>query len=99
MKITYKLIAQYLFLCLITTLTKSQQYYSYTESTLETQDTPPLVADIKTYNDGTILVHVIRNDSTQSNSAPNRVGFGLENFDPKTSGRVRVGQNPTRSEH
>ncbi|CAG8543774.1 11514_t:CDS:2, partial [Scutellospora calospora] len=67
MKITYKLIAQYLFFCLIITLTKSQQYFNYTESTLETQDTPPLVADIKTYNDGTILVHVIRNDSTQSN--------------------------------
>ncbi|CAG8616930.1 1043_t:CDS:1, partial [Scutellospora calospora] len=37
-------------------------------STLETHDTPPLVADIKTYDDGTILVHVIRNDSTQSNT-------------------------------
>ncbi|CAG8558911.1 11509_t:CDS:2, partial [Scutellospora calospora] len=67
MKITYKPIAQYLLLCLIITLTKSQQSFNYTESTLETQDTPPLIADIKSYDDGTILVHVIRNYSTQLN--------------------------------
>ncbi|CAG8694235.1 17687_t:CDS:1, partial [Gigaspora rosea] len=49
------------------TSTKSQQsqykYFNYTESTL---GAPPLVADIKTYDDGTLLVHIIRNDSTQS---------------------------------
>ncbi|CAG8819466.1 15475_t:CDS:1, partial [Racocetra persica] len=35
-------------------------------TTLGTQDTPPLVIDIKNYDDRTILVHIIRNDSTQS---------------------------------
>ncbi|RIB28423.1 hypothetical protein C2G38_2157943 [Gigaspora rosea] len=30
------------------------------------QNTPPLIADIKTYDDGTILVHVIRNESIQT---------------------------------
>ncbi|KAF0504103.1 hypothetical protein F8M41_019639 [Gigaspora margarita] len=63
----YRFIAQYLFICLVITSTKSQQsqykYFNYTEST---SGAPPLVADIKTYDDGTLLVHIIRNDSTQS---------------------------------
>ncbi|CAG8793921.1 23538_t:CDS:1, partial [Gigaspora rosea] len=48
---------------------KSQQsqykYFNYTENT-GTLGAPPLVADIKTYDDGTLLIHIIRNDSTQS---------------------------------
>ncbi|RIB14901.1 hypothetical protein C2G38_1615987 [Gigaspora rosea] len=76
----YKLIAQYLFICLIITSTKPQQsqykYFNYTESTL---GAPPLVADIKTYDDGTLLVHIIRNDSTQSTvDCLNIQGMSLE---------------------
>ncbi|RIB27780.1 hypothetical protein C2G38_2159767 [Gigaspora rosea] len=76
----YKLIAQYLFICLVITSTKSQQsqykYFNYTESTL---GAPPLVADIKTYDDGTLLVHIIRNDSTQSTvDCLNIQGMSLE---------------------
>ncbi|RIB26540.1 hypothetical protein C2G38_235104 [Gigaspora rosea] len=86
MKITShpsKFIIQYLFICLIITSTKSQQsqykYFNYTESTLGTQDTSPLVADIKTYDDGTILAHIIRNDSTQSSTDCLKIrGMSLE---------------------
>ncbi|RIB27749.1 hypothetical protein C2G38_1694379 [Gigaspora rosea] len=78
----YKLIAQYLFICLVITSTKSQQsqykYFNYTEST-GTLGAPPLVADIKTYDDGTLLVHIIRNDSTQSSvDCLNIQGMSLE---------------------
>ncbi|KAF0504106.1 hypothetical protein F8M41_019642 [Gigaspora margarita] len=76
----YRLMAQYLFICLVITSTKSQQpqykYFNYTESIL---GAPPLVADIKTYDDGTLLVHIIRNDSTQSTAdCLNIQGMSLE---------------------
>ncbi|KAF0504105.1 hypothetical protein F8M41_019641 [Gigaspora margarita] len=76
----YRFIAQYLFICLVITSTESQQsqykYFNYTESTL---GAPPLVADIKTYDDGTLLVHIIRNDSTQSTvDCLNIQGMSLE---------------------
>ena len=65
--LSYKLLALYLFLCLFITSTKSQlNYFNYTETKLGDQNTPPLVADIKTYDDGTILVHIVRNNSTST---------------------------------
>ncbi|KAF0501475.1 hypothetical protein F8M41_020003 [Gigaspora margarita] len=73
---------QYLFFCLLIKLTKSQQiqykYFNYTESELGDQNTPPLIADIKTYNDGTILVHIIRNESKQTDECSIIQGMSLE---------------------
>ncbi|CAG8589503.1 3561_t:CDS:2, partial [Dentiscutata heterogama] len=39
---------------------------------------PLLIADIKTYDDGTILVHIIRNESTQSVNCSKIGGMSLE---------------------
>ncbi|CAG8606445.1 2588_t:CDS:2, partial [Dentiscutata heterogama] len=39
---------------------------------------PPLIADIKTYDDGTILVHIIRNESTLSVDCSKIGGVSLE---------------------
>ncbi|CAG8615301.1 20696_t:CDS:1, partial [Gigaspora rosea] len=76
------LIIQYLFLCLLITSTNSQQlsyqHFNYTETKLGDHSTPPLIADIKTYDDGTILVHIIRNESTQSDGCSNVNGMSLE---------------------
>ncbi|KAF0450267.1 hypothetical protein F8M41_002203 [Gigaspora margarita] len=75
----YKLLLLYLFLCLFITSTKSQlNYFNYTETKLGDQNTPPLVADIKTYDDGTILVHIVRNKSTSTTDCSNVQGMSLE---------------------
>ncbi|KAF0501470.1 hypothetical protein F8M41_020001 [Gigaspora margarita] len=75
-------LSQYLFFCLFITLTKSQQvqykYFNYTENKLEDQDSSPLIADIKTYDDGTILVHIIRNVSNQTDECSKIQGMSLE---------------------
>ncbi|CAG8782227.1 9468_t:CDS:1, partial [Gigaspora rosea] len=42
------------------------------------QNTPPLVADIKTYDDGTILVHIVRNKSTSTADCSKVHGMSLE---------------------
>ncbi|RIB20989.1 hypothetical protein C2G38_2177842, partial [Gigaspora rosea] len=43
------------------------------------QNTPPLVADIKTYDDGlTILVHIVRNKSTSTADCSKVQGMSLE---------------------
>ncbi|KAF0523212.1 hypothetical protein F8M41_015437 [Gigaspora margarita] len=79
----YDLIEQYLFFCLFITLSKSQyinytQYFNYTESKLGDLNAPPLIADINTYDDGTILIHIIRNESTQTNDCSKIRGMSLE---------------------
>ncbi|KAF0558620.1 hypothetical protein F8M41_008540 [Gigaspora margarita] len=73
----YNLIEQYLFFCLFVTLSNSQ-YFNYTESKLGDLNAPPLIADIKTYNDRTILIHIIRNESTQTDECSKIRGMSLE---------------------
>ncbi|KAF0537646.1 hypothetical protein F8M41_008312 [Gigaspora margarita] len=78
----YNVTLKYLFFCLIITLTKSQQvqykYFNYTESELSNQNSSPLIVDIKTYDDRTILVHIIRNESTQRVDCSKLGGMSLE---------------------
>ncbi|KAF0532031.1 hypothetical protein F8M41_011540 [Gigaspora margarita] len=78
----YKFTVQFLLFCLLIALTKSQQiqykYFNYTEIKLGGQNTPPLVTDIKTYDDGTILVHIIRNESKQTDECSKIRGMSLE---------------------
>ncbi|CAG8690118.1 9622_t:CDS:1, partial [Gigaspora rosea] len=38
-----------------------RKYFNYKETKLGDKNTPPFIADIKTYDGGTILVHIIRN--------------------------------------
>ncbi|RIB22337.1 hypothetical protein C2G38_1005919 [Gigaspora rosea] len=68
--LSYNLVALYLlliFLCLLIISTKSQTF-NYTESTSDTEfpHAQPQIVDIKTYDDGTTLVHIIRHDPTKS---------------------------------
>ncbi|KAF0526267.1 hypothetical protein F8M41_014100 [Gigaspora margarita] len=78
----YNIIVQYLFFCLLITITKSQQlpykYFNYTESNLGDQNASYHIVDIKTYDDGTILVHIIRNESTQTEDCSTIRGMSLE---------------------
>ncbi|CAG8534588.1 15312_t:CDS:2, partial [Gigaspora rosea] len=60
----------------LTTITN--KYFNHTESELGDHNAPPLIADIKTYDDGTILVHIIRNESTQSVDCSKIGGMSLE---------------------
>ncbi|KAF0526273.1 hypothetical protein F8M41_014106 [Gigaspora margarita] len=80
--ILYNIIIQYLFFCLLITITKSQQlqykYFNYTESDLGDQNASFHIVDIKTYDDGTILVHIIRNESTQTADCSKIRGMSLE---------------------
>ncbi|CAG8654137.1 23416_t:CDS:1, partial [Gigaspora rosea] len=76
--ILYNFIALYLLFSLFITLTESQKYFNYTESKLGDQNIPPLIADIKTYDDGTILVHIIRNESKQTDECSKIHGISLE---------------------
>ncbi|RIB22744.1 hypothetical protein C2G38_954472 [Gigaspora rosea] len=80
--IPYNIIIQYLFFCIFITTTKSQQlpykYFNYTESNLGDQNASYNIADIKTYDDGTILVHIIRNESTQTDDCSKIRGMSLE---------------------
>ncbi|KAF0526266.1 hypothetical protein F8M41_014099 [Gigaspora margarita] len=77
--ILYNIIVQCLFFCLLITITKSQQlpykYFNYTESNLGDQNESYLIADIKTYDDGTILIHIIR---TQTEDCSKIRGMSLE---------------------
>ncbi|CAG8485244.1 10306_t:CDS:2, partial [Dentiscutata heterogama] len=41
-------------------------------------NTPPIIVDIKTFDDGTILVHIIRNESTQIEECSKIGGISLE---------------------
>ncbi|KAF0526279.1 hypothetical protein F8M41_014110 [Gigaspora margarita] len=76
--ILYNFIVLYLLFSLLITLTESQNYFNYTESKLGDQNIPPLIADIKTYDDGTILVHIIRNESKQTDECSKIHGMSLE---------------------
>ncbi|KAF0526278.1 hypothetical protein F8M41_014109 [Gigaspora margarita] len=80
--IPYNIIVQYLFFYLLITLTKSQQsqykYFNYTESNLDDQNASYHIVDIKTYDDGTILVHITRNESTQTDDCSKISGMSLE---------------------
>ncbi|RIB12647.1 hypothetical protein C2G38_2200047 [Gigaspora rosea] len=60
------------------TLTGSQKYFNYTESKLGDKNVPPLIADIKAYDDGTILVHIIRNETKQTDECSKIHGMNLE---------------------
>ncbi|RIB17608.1 hypothetical protein C2G38_1416108 [Gigaspora rosea] len=66
----YNAVTQYLFLIsfwLLIKTTKSE--FTYTESKFGiSSPQKPLITDIKTYKDGTILVRIIRNDSIQTNN-------------------------------
>ncbi|KAF0526272.1 hypothetical protein F8M41_014105 [Gigaspora margarita] len=78
----YNIIVQYLFFFLLITITKSKQlpykYFNYTESNLGDQNASYNIVDIKTYDDGTILVHLIRNESTQTADCSKIRGMSLE---------------------
>ncbi|KAF0526277.1 hypothetical protein F8M41_014108 [Gigaspora margarita] len=78
----YNIIVQCLFFCLLIKITKSQKlqykYFNYTESNLGDQNASYHIADIKTYDDGTILVHIIRNESTQTDDCSKIRGMSLE---------------------
>ncbi|RIB25739.1 hypothetical protein C2G38_422651 [Gigaspora rosea] len=85
MKLTslhYNLIIQFLIFCLLITLTISQQLpykiFNYTESKLGDQNTSFIIADIKTYDDGTILVHIMRNVSKQIKNCSKFRGISFE---------------------
>ncbi|RIB22732.1 hypothetical protein C2G38_953821 [Gigaspora rosea] len=76
------LIIQHLFFCLFITLTKSQKLpyksFNYTENNLDKQNTTFLIADIKTYDDGTILLHIMRNQSKQTENCSKICGISFE---------------------
>ncbi|KAF0526265.1 hypothetical protein F8M41_014098 [Gigaspora margarita] len=80
--ILYDIIVQCLFFCLLIKITKSQQlqykYFNYTESDLGDKNASYHIADIKTYDDETILVHIIRNESTQTDDCSKIRGMSLE---------------------
>ncbi|CAG8569363.1 3237_t:CDS:2, partial [Dentiscutata heterogama] len=77
----YNFITLYLFLINLIIITKSQSFFNYTERNLNetfSQNGSPLIADIKTYDDGTILVHIVRFDSTQTIDCSRFHGMSLE---------------------
>ncbi|CAG8812108.1 24960_t:CDS:1, partial [Gigaspora rosea] len=45
---------------------------------LSDQNKPPLIADIKTYDDGATIVHIIRNESKQIDECSKIHGMSLE---------------------
>ncbi|KAF0433386.1 hypothetical protein F8M41_005072 [Gigaspora margarita] len=79
----YYFIIQYLFICLLITLTKSQQLpynsFNYTENSfLDKQNATFHIADIKTYDDGKILLHIMRNESKQTENCSKIHGISFE---------------------
>ncbi|KAF0555237.1 hypothetical protein F8M41_017625 [Gigaspora margarita] len=80
--IRHYFIIQYLFFCLLITLTESQQLpyksFNYTENNLDKQNSTFLIADIKTYDDGTILLHIMRNESKQTENCSKIRGISFE---------------------
>ncbi|RIB02289.1 hypothetical protein C2G38_895056 [Gigaspora rosea] len=80
--IRYYLIIEYLLICLLITFTKSRQLpyksFNYTENNLNNQNTTFLIADIKTYDDGTILLHIMRNESKQTENCSKIRGISFE---------------------
>ncbi|KAF0555243.1 hypothetical protein F8M41_017631 [Gigaspora margarita] len=80
--LSYYFTLQYLLFYLLITLTKSQQLpyksFNYTESKLGDQDKSIFIADIKIYDDETIIVHILRNESKQIEEFSNIGGINFE---------------------
>ncbi|RIB05426.1 hypothetical protein C2G38_596923 [Gigaspora rosea] len=78
----YYLIIQYLFFSILIKSTKSQQLpygtFNYVENKLDKQNTTFLIADIKTYDDRTILLHIMRNESKQTENCSKIRGISFE---------------------
>ncbi|RIB26735.1 hypothetical protein C2G38_2138160 [Gigaspora rosea] len=83
MKLSYNFIAQCLFIisyCLFITSTKSQEsqlaFFNYTENITDTKfpQNAPNIVNIRTYDDGTALVHIIRDSVQQADC----LGHSLE---------------------
>ncbi|KAF0433388.1 hypothetical protein F8M41_005073 [Gigaspora margarita] len=77
----YYFIIQYLFICLLITLTSQLPYnsFNYTENSfLDKQNATFHIADIKPYDDGTILLHIMRNESKQTENCSKIHGISFE---------------------